>query len=369
MIASGAGATLSARDAVRTLPLYGPHATACTVDVGDNVNLWGAPPAALRVLANANSATVSRYPSLYSETLRDAVLRYLGLGDVSGIGVVTGCGSDDVLDSAIRAFGGPGDEIAFPAPTFAMIPIFARLNGLVPSPVPMTDEFDVDPQQLVDRRARITYLCTPNNPTSTALARETVEYVVANAAGLVVIDEAYAEFAPETFASLVAVSDRVLVTRTFSKAFGLAGLRVGYGVGSREIVEMVTRARGPYKVNTLAESAALASLGDTEDALGWVIRHATLAVEHRERLAAELRAIGVASPASAANFLFLPTERAQELALRMHDRGVQVRALSGLSRDVTMLDEAAGNALRIGVGPWDVMERVRETLREVLACV
>ena len=115
--------------------------------------------------------------------LRDAVLRYLGLSAASGVDVVTGCGSDDVLDATMRAFGEPGDEIAFAAPTFSMIPIFARLNGLVPVAVPMTANYDVDPQQLVDRRAKITYLCTPNNPTSTALSRDAVEYVVQQRGG------------------------------------------------------------------------------------------------------------------------------------------------------------------------------------------
>src|SRR4051812_25468818 len=145
MTAASGGATQLARDVVRTLPLYDPHASACAVDVGDNVNLWGAPPAALRALSSVDSNALSRYPSLYSLPLHDAVLRYLRLDDVTGVGVVTGCGSDDVLDAAIRAFGTAGDEIAFPAPTFAMIPIFAQLNGLVPAPVPMTEAFDVDP--------------------------------------------------------------------------------------------------------------------------------------------------------------------------------------------------------------------------------
>jgi len=187
------------RAAVRGLPLYAPDVAASIVDVSENVNLWGSPPASLRALASAPAERVNRYPSLYSTTLRDAVLGYLGLSSANGIGLVTGCGSDDVLDAAIRAFGEPGDEVAFAAPTFVMIPIFTRLNGLVPALVPMGPNYEVDPQQLVDRRARITYLCTPNNPTSTAMSRAAVEYVVERAAGLVVLDEAYAEFAPDVF--------------------------------------------------------------------------------------------------------------------------------------------------------------------------
>jgi histidinol-phosphate aminotransferase len=356
------------RAAVRGLPLYAPDVAASTVDVSENVNLWGSPPAVLRALAAAPPERVNRYPSLYSTPLHDAVLDYLGLSGASGVGLVTGCGSDDVLDAAIRAFGEPGDEVAFAAPTFVMIPIFTRLNGLVPAVVPMGPSYEVDPQRLVDRRAKITYLCTPNNPTSTAMSRQAVEYVVEHAAGLVVLDEAYAEFAPDVFTSLVTRSDRLLVTRTFSKAFGLAGLRIGYGVGSSAIVDAVIRARGPYKVNALAEAAAVAALSDGPDALGWVTEHAALAVTIRERLASALRELGFDPAPSAGNFLFVPTSRAPAIARGMRERGVLVRALSGLPHDVSAVRAAEGHALRIGVGPWASMELLLDALREVLAC-
>ena len=356
------------RAAVRGLPLYSPDVAASIVDVSENVNLWGSPPASLRALASAPAERVNRYPSLYSTTLRDAVLGYLGLSSANGIGLVTGCGSDDVLDAAIRAFGEPGDEVAFAAPTFVMMPIFTRLNGLVPALVPMGPNYEVDPQQLVDRRARITYLCTPNNPTSTAMSRAAVEYVVERAAGLVVLDEAYAELAPDVFTSLVTRSERLLVTRTFSKAFGLAGLRVGYGIGSAAIVDAVTRARGPYKVNALAEAAAIAALSDGPDALEWVTERAALAVTIRERLASALRGLGLEPAPSAGNFLFVPTARAPGIARAMRERGVLVRALSGLPQDVPALKAADGHALRIGVGPWESMERLLDALREALAC-
>ena len=359
--------TLARRD-VRALPRYAPDVTPCAIDVSDNVNLWGTPPGALRALTTT-TMSASRYPSVYATPLRDAVLRYLGLAVDGGIDVVSACGSDDVLDATMRAFGEPGDEIVFAAPTFAMIPILARLNGLVPVAVPMTAEYEVDPQRLVDRRAKITYLCSPNNPTSTALSRETVEYVVRNAAGLVVLDEAYAEFAPESFVALVTTAERLLVIRTFSKAFGLAGLRVGYGIGCNEVVEPIMRARGPYKVNAFAESAAVAALAEGPDGIGWVTAHAALAMESRTRLAAELRALGFVPAPSAGNFLFVPAARAQAIAEGMCRRGVLVRAFSGLPQDVPALAASGGEALRIGVGPWDAMKRVLEALMEARACV
>jgi histidinol-phosphate aminotransferase len=355
-----------ARDAVRSLPLYTPDLAECAIDVSDNTNLWGMPPAARRALQETPTAAIARYPSLYSAPLRAAVRGYLGLGD-SRTSIVTGCGSDDVIDSTMRAFGAPGDRIAFSVPTFSMVATFARLNGLEPASIPLGSDYDVDAERLVDCGAKITYLCTPNNPTATALSRAAVEYVVTHARGIVLLDEAYAEFAPETFVDLVARQERLLVARTFSKAFGLAGLRVGYGVGSAALVGLVERARGPYKVNALAERAVLAALEESPDGLGWVRTHAALAVEHRERLTRELRALGLAPFPSAANFVFVPTPRARLLANRLRAAGVLVRAFSGLPRDLAALASSNGEALRIGVGPWDAMQAVLDALAAALA--
>jgi histidinol-phosphate aminotransferase len=318
-----------------------------------------------RALAEAPVSALTRYPSLYSAPLRAAILRYLGLEGTSDRNVVTGCGSDDVIDSTMRAFGAPGERVAYSAPSFSMIPTFARLNGLEPVSIPLTANFDVDPERLVDLGAKITYVCTPNNPTATMVSRAAVEYVVEHAAGMVLLDEAYAEFAPESFVALTGRHERLLVTRTFSKAFGQAGLRVGYGVGSTDLVRMVERARGPYKVNSLAERAVLAALQESDDALGWVRAHAALAIENRERLSAALLDLGFTALPSAANFLFVPSQRAVQFARRMREAGVLVRAFSGLPRELPAFAQSNGEAMRIGVGPWEVMQRVITTLDEV----
>lgn len=357
---------LLARADVRALRLYSPDTSECAVDLSDNTNLWGPPPAALRIITSASRANVARYPSLRCEALGRALLRYAGLEGIASARVVTGCGSDDVIDSTMRAFGSAGDRVAFSAPTFSMVPVFAALNGLEPVSVPLTDHFDLDVERLVDVGAKITYLCTPNNPTATALSREAVEFVAARAQGIVLLDEAYAEFAPETFVDLVGRHDRLLVTRTFSKAFGLAGLRVGYGLGTTDIVALVERARGPYKVNTLAERAALASLDDTDEGVRWVRAHAALAVEHRTRLAAALVALGLTPLPSAANFIFIPTAHASSIAQQLRERGILVRLLTDLPRDLGCLADSDGRALRIGVGPWGQMQALLDALAEVL---
>lgn len=337
------------------ISLYSPDRTPCATDLSDNTNLWGVPPHAARALAGAAaSAAVTRYPSLYAPELKRALAARAGVGADM---VVTGCGSDDVLDSAIRALAEPGDRVAVPDPSFAMIPIFARMNGLEPVLVPLRDGTALDTDAMLATGARIIYLCSPNNPTGNLLDADAVARVVREAPGVVILDEAYADFAGADGRDLLRASDRLLLCRTMSKAYGLAGLRVGYALGAPALVAAVEKSRGPYKVSALAERAALAALGDDDEA--WVRERVTEAVENRERLGAELRRRALAPLPSAANFVLVPMPDAMERAARMRELGVAVRPFSALP--------AIGEAIRISVGPWEMMERFLEALDEA-AC-
>ncbi|MFL5616452.1 MAG: histidinol dehydrogenase [Gemmatimonadaceae bacterium] len=333
------------------------------VDLSDNTNLWGTAPAALDALHDSGDG-VSRYPAPYSAELKRALKRYVGVRDAE---IVVGCGSDDILDTAMRTFGGSYKHIAYSTPTFSMIPFLARLNGLSPIEIPLRDSkdgVDMDAQQLVDTGAQLIYICSPNNPTATTVSRDALRFVVEHATGVVILDEAYTEFAATTNADLIATHDRLLVTRTMSKAFGLAGARVGYGIGAAQLVDYVERARGPYKVTSLAERAALAALSDTHDGLGWMREHARLARENRTRFVRALDALGIDSLPSETNFVLLAHPRAKEIADRLWSEGVIVRALYNLPQQLRVLAGSGGNALRIGVGPWRAMERVLRVLED-----
>ena len=146
--ASGVGSL--AREGLASLPLYTTDSARCAIDLSDNTNLWGAPPAALAALREVPSHGVSRYPTLYSEPLRDALLAHVGVPGDGDLDIVTGCGSDEVLDCAMRAFAGRNARIAFSAPTFSMIPVVARLNGLEPVTIPFKDDLDIDAERLVE---------------------------------------------------------------------------------------------------------------------------------------------------------------------------------------------------------------------------
>jgi histidinol-phosphate aminotransferase len=339
------------RPSYRDISLHSTPGERCQVDLSDNTNLWGAPPAALRALQATTEETVTRYPAPFEPALREALSDYTGVPvDM----IVAGCGSDDILDSAIRAFGESGGFLCLPAPSFSMIPVFARTNGLIPVEVPLTGQADADAATMLDTGAQITYLCSPNNPTGGAFSRETVERIVWGAAGLVIIDQAYAEFGGESFIDLASSGRPVLVTRTLSKAFGLAGLRVGYGIGSPELLGEIMKARGPYKVNALAERAAVAAL---ENDQRWVADRVADAVANRVRFRQELSVRGITSLPSAANFVLVPIEDCVAVSERLRSLGIGVRALPALP--------GIGDALRIGIGPWDMMERCLDALGAV----
>jgi histidinol-phosphate aminotransferase len=335
-----------------TVPLYAPDPTPVELDLSDNVNLWGVPPAAARALADPLAARPSVYPGSDPRELREALARYAG---VSAAQVITGCGSDDVIDGALRAFAAPGEKVAFSAPSFSMLVTFSRVNGLEPAPVPFGKDGDVDPDALLAERAAITYLCSPNNPTGSVVSPAALQRVVSKAEGLVLVDEAYGEFSGRSAVSLLPRSPQLLVTRTLSKAFGLAGLRVGYGLAAPEVVQVLEKVRGPYKVNVLGERAALAAL---DEDLPWVRQRVEEAVAIRERLRVDLAALGLRALPSSANFLCVPVPDGAALGQGLLECGIKVRVLRALP--------GIGDAIRVGVGPWDRMERLLAALREVL---
>jgi histidinol-phosphate aminotransferase len=320
------------------------------VDLADNTNLWGAAPAARAALAAAANGPVSRYPSPYGERLKTAAAEYLGVRPDQ---VVTGCGSDDVLDAAIRTAALPGQRLAFSAPTFSMIPAFAASNRLEPFAIPILPSWDIDVERLIAAGAAVTYICSPNNPTATGVSRAAIELVVERAAGLVIVDEAYAEYAGATAVDLLARSDRLLVVRTLSKAFGLAGLRVGYAAGEPQWIQRIEAVRGPFKLTAPSEAAGAAAL--TED-LAWMEARVADTLSLRARFESEVaRTVHWELLPSAANFVLArpapgSPDTAAALDARLRARGVAGRLFPALP--------GIGDAIRFTIGPWAMIAPV-----------
>lgn len=336
------------RECHRDIETYAPASGSCAIDLSDNTNLWGAPPAAMRILRARGAETISRYPQSYSADLRENIADYAGVGPEM---IVAGCGSDDVIDSAIRAFGDAGDVLALADPTFSMLPVFAKMNGLRTASFAFDEEYEPSADAIIGSGARIIYLCSPNNPTGTTLSRAFVEKIVRGTAALVIIDQAYIEFGGQAFADIVSTG-RVLLTRTMSKAIGLAGLRIGYGIGAPDLIRAVEKARGPYKVNSVAEAVGSAVLREDR---GWIAERIADVRTNRARFVSELTALGYAPIPSEANFVLVPVADSANSAAILRREGIAVRAMPSLT--------GIGDALRVSIGPWPMMERCVVALR------
>jgi histidinol-phosphate aminotransferase len=344
------------RSDYRSLHTYDPGRTPVDLDLSDNTNLWGVHPAALKVVRTAPAEALTRYPSVYGDSLKKAVAARHG---IPAENITTGCGSDDILDSVFRAVTLPPGRMTYPSPTFSMVESFARMNGLDPVAVSWS-KAEVDPGHLLLEEPDLVYVCRPNNPTGSSVSRDWVLGLLALGGPdgpLVVLDEAYADFSQDTFITQAVDSDRLLVLRTFSKIYGLAGLRVGFAVGPRGVVEEVEKSRGPYKVNEVAEQAAVAAM---EDDSGWEDSIRVEMVENRERLTEELRRRGLQPLPSDANFILASVEPASAIEVNraLKELGVAVRPFPDL--------EDVGDAIRITIGPWDLMEHFLLALDQLM---
>ena len=329
------------------LTRYTPDCRSVEVDLSDNTNLWGTHPAALARIRAAGTDDLARYPELYADRLREAVSARFAV-DVEC--VTTGCGSDDVLDSAFRAAAGPGAAVSYADPTFSMIEPLARMNGMEPRPVPWPEAL-ADAGRLLEGDPSLVYVCRPNNPTGEQAPLAWVDDLLSRIGPegpLVIVDEAYADFAGETLIPWAPEHPRLLVARTSSKAYGLAGLRAGFAVASPAVALEIEKSRGPYKVTRLGADAAAAAV---EDAEGWMARTVAEAVASRERLTGELTRRGLPPLPSRSNFLLFPSlsGSARDDALRLREHGVAVRPFTGIPE--------MGEGLRVTVGPWPLMER------------
>jgi histidinol-phosphate aminotransferase len=340
------------RRAYRALHPYDPGRMPAPIDLSDNTNLFGPPPSAEAVLSRLTDAAVTRYPSVYANGVKEAIAELLGVAPEN---VATGAGSDDVIDSALRAFCEPGDSVAYPLPTFGVVRSFAAMNAVIPLEVPLLSDFSLDTDALLATGAAAIYLCSPNNPTGNALSRAALDRVIREGRGIVLIDEAYADFAAGNMLEDAVASDRALVLRTLSKAYGLAGLRVGIAIGPADLIAEVEKSRGPYKVSAAAEAAAVAVLRNDGE---WVAAGIAQVRENRDRLAEALRVRGFHVWPSSANFLLVrvPQELggATGLTLALRASGVQVRSFPALP--------VAGDAIRVSIGPWPMLERFLDAL-------
>ena len=353
------------RRSVAELPVYRPgkgakqaeaeHGITGAIKLASNEN--PAPPLDAVVAALTEAArTSNRYADHRATAVREALAARLG---VEAAAVTVGNGTVGLLQQITLSYVDPGDEVVYPWRSFEVYPVYTQLAGGTAVTVPLAADlgFDIDGiVGAVGPRTKLVFLATPNNPTGTAMTTKEIRSVLARVPDdvIVCIDEAYREFLDPGFgdpvAELLPEYPNALVTRTLSKAHGLAGLRIGYAVGHPDVIATIDKTLVPFAVNALAQAAALAAL-DHEDEIA---RSVAAIIAERARVEVELAAAGWTFPNHQANFVWLTLGGlTDQVTLELERRGVVVRPFSG-------------EGIRVTIGTPEQNERFLATLAEVV---
>ncbi|MCD6140252.1 MAG: histidinol-phosphate transaminase [Thermococcus sp.] len=291
------------------------------------------------ILEELKNIPFNRYPHITADPLREKIAEFLGFEKGN---IIVGNGSDELISLILKLF--EGDHIVISSPTFGMYDFFAKLEGIDLVDVPLDERFKLQNVEDYAENAKAIFICSPNNPTGNTQEREEIISILETGAP-VVLDEAYIEFAEGSNVDLVNEYDNLIVLRTFSKAFGLAGVRVGYAVTSKEIIDYLNRIKPPFALNSL--SMRIAEL--TLDHYDLVKQNINYIIKERDRIYKEFK--GYVYP-SEANFLLMKLN-AYEFLL---EKGIVVRKLGG------RLD----GHIRVTIGKKEENDELIKALKEFL---
>ncbi len=346
------------KPAVRNIAAYTLREYDYDIKINQNENPHDVPEDIKRdILDFALERSWSRYPPFDPAGLRRRLAEYAGW---TADGVVAGNGSNEIIQALMEIFLGDGDVLVLPSPTFTVYRLVATVLGARVREVPLNSDYTFDcgalEKSFLDGGAMIV-LCSPNNPTGAMYPHADIERLLAMTDRPVVVDEAYFEFSRETAADLLAGHDNLVVLRTFSKAFALAGLRLGYGLMSPELAREVNKARLPYNINFFTIAAAeklLENRARLVPVLDGII-------DERDRMFEAMNGIdGVRAHPSRANFILFETELPPKRVFEgVLDDGILIRDVSSYP----MLDRA----LRVSVSVRGENDRFLESLRRVMA--
>lgn len=304
---------------------------------------------------NPYNTPYNRYPDPLQTELKNKLAAIKGIKPRQ---IFLGNGSDEPIDLLIRIFCEPGrDNIVAIDPTYGMYQVAADINDVAYRKVPLTDDFQMNAEQLLaaaDDRTRLIFLCTPNNPSGNSLDRAEIYKVINRFEGIVVVDEAYNDFSSEpSHACDLATFPNLVILQTFSKAWGSAGIRLGMAFASSEIVDLLNKVKYPYNVNMLTQERALRMLEGAEAVGTWV----KMLTEEREKLRKRLEEIPAVKKVypSDANFLLIRVDDADAAYRYLVEKGVIVR-----NRNTVTL---CRDCLRITVGTPEENDTLVETLK------
>jgi histidinol-phosphate aminotransferase len=353
---------LPVRDDLRGLSPYGAPQLSVSVQLNTNENPF--PPSAavvadIAAAVTAAATTLNRYPDREALDLRRDLAEYLtrttGVElDTSQVWAANG--SNEVLQQLLQAFGGPGRSALGFEPSYSMHPILSRGTGTTWISGPRNADLTLDETAVVEAITThdpdVVFLTSPNNPTGASIALDTIAAAYAAARGVVIVDEAYVEFTTQPSAiTLLADRPRLIVTRTMSKAFALAGARLGYLAASADVVDVLRLVRLPYHLSAITQAAARAALAHTDELLDTV----AAVMAQRDRMVSEIRGMGLTVAGSDANFVLIgPFTDSHAVWQELLDRDVLVR------------DVGIAGSLRVTAGTPDEMTTFLGALRDTI---
>lgn len=343
---------------VRGIPPYTLKAIQAEIKVNQNENPFDFPiDLKEQVFERMRALSWSRYPEFMPGILIRKIANRFGWREE---GVIVGNGSNELIQAIFMVTLDRSKHLLLPQPTFTLYKLIAGILGAGMLEVPLTEELEFDIDEMcrlaANEHADVIVICSPNNPTGCQLSQDGLRHILAVHRGLLVLDEAYCEFARQDMFPLLEEFDNLLITRTFSKAAGIAGLRVGYCLGDPRIIEQISKAKLPYSVNLFSLTAA-EILFDAQDLLSMNVR---LLVAERERLLDGLRRLpGVSPYVSEANFIFFRVNRdPQEVFHQLLERNILVR-------DVSRYPLLSGG-LRVSVGAPEENSRFLSAMSEIM---
>lgn len=341
------------RSTVKDLTLYyNPDVRGSPLRMDTNTNPLGENPACKEALEDCLDMDLGQYPNTYGDDLRRELAKFYG---VHMDNVVVGNGSDEILDIIFKTWMEPGGNVVMAYPAYSLHGWFAQINGGGAVQVDLKSDYQLDVDGLLNAKGNLVIICTPNNPTSNTFHKDDIVRLIEGSDRPVVVDEAYGEFAGESFIPLVDKYPNLIVTRTFSKAYALAGMRVGYSIANKELTLAMQKVKVPYSLNKVAEHVAIKAIQNQD-----FVRR-TVEVVNRERKYLEngLTELGFHVFPSEANFiLFRCPKDSGELVKRLGAKHVLIRDF-GTKR---MLE----NCARTTIGTRDQNDFLLEKMTEVV---
>jgi histidinol-phosphate aminotransferase len=318
------------------------------VKLNTNENPFPPSPKVMQAVASIEPELLRRYPNPTADTFRIAAAKVLGVDKDM---IMAGNGSDELLSIALRTFLGDNDLLAFPEPTYSLYPVLADLGEIRYQTVPWEKDYSLPAEALLASNPKAIFLCNPNAPTATFISPSKIRDLARKFPGLLLIDEAYVDFADDNCLSLVKDHANILICRTLSKAYCLAGLRFGYGIAQQQVIAEMMKVKDSYNCDAISICAAAAAISDRAYA------HQTwdYVREERGRLTKELNSMGWKVIPSQANFMLVhvPDGNGKAAYQGLKDQGILIRYFDrpGLTDKIRITVGTAdeNNALLAGI--------------------